>query len=212
MELSANSTRARLDSARVYNLRAYIQPFGGPFNIEMEFAREDNGEALDSSAWYVMADYSFNDRRWQPMLQYRYAFFEGDDPNTSADESFDPLFPGFRDWGTWWQGEIAGEYFLSNSNLKTHMLHLRLQPSEKVSTGLLFFDYRLHQPGSYQGGVNSKEIGQEINFFLDWVATDLWSISLIIAHNQPGDAIEEAHERTQAFEYAMVYATFSLSK
>jgi len=120
-----------------------------------------------------MADYSFNDSRWQPMLQYRYAFHEGDDPDTSADEAFDPLFPGFRDWGTWWQGEIAGEYFLSNSNLKTHMLQLRLHPSEKVSTGLLFFDYRLHQPG---------------------------------------DAVEEAHDRTQAFEYAMVYATFSISK
>ena len=212
LELSANSTRARLDGARVYNLRAYVQPFAVPFNIEMEFAREDNGEALDSSAWYVMANYSFDDRRWQPKLQYRYAFFEGDDPDTSADEAFDPLFPGFRGWGTWWQGEIAGEYFLSNSNLKTHMLQLKLHPSEKVSTGLLFFDYRLHQPGSYQGGVNSKEIGQEINFFLDWAAADLWSISFIIAHNQPGDAVEEAHERTQAFEYAMVYATFSLSK
>ena len=26
---------------------------------------------------------------------------------------------GFSDWGTWWQGEIAGEYFLSNSNLRS---------------------------------------------------------------------------------------------
>ena len=60
--------------------------------------------------------------------------------------------------------------------------------------------------------MNSKEIGQEINFFLDWATTEQWSISFIIAHNQPGDAVEEAHERMQAFEYAMVYATFSLSK
>jgi len=92
------------------------------------------------------------------------------------------------------------------------MLQLRLHPSEHVSAGLLFFDYRLDQPGSYQGGVNSAEIGQELNFFLDWTATDLWSFSFIIAHNQPGDAVEEAHDRTQAFEYAMVYATLSISK
>ena len=32
------------------------------------------------------------------------------DPATPAKESFDPLMPGFHDWGTWWQGEIAGEY------------------------------------------------------------------------------------------------------
>jgi hypothetical protein len=178
----------------------------------MEFAREDNGDSLDSDAWYVMADYAFNDKTWQPFLQYRYAFYEGDNPNTSANEDFDPLFPGFRDWGTWWQGEIAGEYFLSNSNLKTHMLHLRLQPTQNVSTGLLFFDYHLDQPGSYQGGVNSSKLGREVNFYLDWATTDSWDLSFIIAHNQPGDAVEEAHDRTQAFRYAMVFATFSIAK
>jgi hypothetical protein len=211
-EIAANSAREHLDGARVYNLRAYFQPFAIPLNFDMEFAREYNGEALDASAWYVMVDYTFNDSRWRPFLKYRYAFYEGDNPNTSADESFDPLFPGFEDWGTWWQGEIAGEYFLANSNLKTHMLQLRLHPSDNVSTSLLFFDYRLHQPGSYQGGVNSSEIGQEVNFILDWAVTDSWNISFIIAHNQPGDAVEEAHDRTRAFEYAMVYATFSLSR
>jgi hypothetical protein len=211
-EIGANVGRGQLDGAEVYNMRAYIQPFAAPLNIEMEVVREDNGEALDSNAWYVMADYAFNDTQWQPFLQYRYAFYEGDDPNTSADEGFDPLFPGFQDWGTWWQGEIAGEYFLSNSNLKTHMLRLRIHPTENVRTGLLFFDYQLDQPGSYQGGVNSSKLGQEVNFFLDWAATDSWSFSFIIARNQPGDAVEEAHDRTQAFKYAMVYATFSIAK
>ena len=58
---------------------------------------------------------------WQPTLSYRYAFFQGDDPGTIADEAFDPLFVGFYDWGTWWQGEIAGEYFLANSNSISHL-------------------------------------------------------------------------------------------
>ena len=73
------------------------------------------------------------------------------------------------------------------------MLQLRLHPTADVSTGFLFFDYRLDQPGSYQGGVTSTEIGQEVNFFLDWAATDLWSISQVAA-------VEEAHYWTQAFE------------
>lgn len=211
-EIEASSNRAHLDGARVYNLRAYAQPFTMPLKIDMEFAQEDNGEALDAYSWYVMMNYSFDDTRWQPFLQYRYAFYEGDDPNTSANEDFDPLYPGFQDWGTWWQGEIAGEYFLSNSNLKTHMLQLRLQPTEKVSTGLLLFDYRLDQPGSYQGGVDSTEIGQEINLFVDWSATDFWSFSFIIARSQPGAAVQQAHDRTQDFKYAMLYATFSMSR
>ena len=57
-----------------------------------------------------------------PKLSYRYAFFQGDDPETPANEAFDPLLLGFYDWGSWWQGEIAGEYFLSNSNLDSHQI------------------------------------------------------------------------------------------
>ena len=66
------------------------------------------------------------------------------------------------------QGEIAGEYFLSNSNLKTHMLRLHTTPRDDIGTGLIFFDYKLDQPGSYQDGVVSDELGQEVNWYMDW--------------------------------------------
>ena len=49
-----------------------------------------------------------------------------------ANEAFDPLFLGFYDWGTWWQGEIAGEYFLSNSNLISHQVRAHVAPTEPV--------------------------------------------------------------------------------
>ena len=64
--------------------------------------------------------YELSEVTWKPTLSYRYAAFEGDDPTTAANETFDPLLLGFNDWGQWWQGEIAGEYFLSNSNLISH--------------------------------------------------------------------------------------------
>ena len=71
---------------------------------------------------------------WKPKISYRYAFFQGDDPTTAVNEAFDPLLPGFYDWGTWWQGEIAGEYFLSNSNLISHAgCGSRVTPSESLS-------------------------------------------------------------------------------
>jgi hypothetical protein len=41
------------------------------------------------------------------------------------------------DWGTWWQGEIAGEYFLANSNLRSHLVRVHLTPSKTLGTGLL---------------------------------------------------------------------------
>ena len=32
---------------------------------------------------------------WKPTVTYRYAFFQGDDPATTRNESFDPLLAGY---------------------------------------------------------------------------------------------------------------------
>ena len=118
------------------------------------------------------------------------------------------LFPGFHDWGSWWQGEIAGEYFLSNSNLKTHMLRLHTEPRSNIGTGLLWFDFTLDQPGSYNGGVSSDQLATEINWYLDWTLNQLFTFSFVLARNQPGAAVKEAFNRTKPFKYAMVYVVF----
>ena len=112
------------DGLNVFNLRAYTAPIASTpdLSFEFEYASERNGEALDSNAWTLQGGYELSESTWKPTLSYRYAFFQGDDPDTASNEAFDPLFLGFYDWGTWWQGEIAGEYFLSNSNLKSHLV------------------------------------------------------------------------------------------
>jgi len=66
-------------------------------------------------------------------LTYRYASFEATIPARAKSESYDPLFYGFNDWGYWYQGEVAGEYVLSNSNLLSHMIKLNVKPIESVS-------------------------------------------------------------------------------
>ena len=71
---------------------------------------------MHSTAWNALGAYQLSKFPWKPKLSYRYAFFEGPNPNKAESQAFDPLYIGFYDWGTWWQGEIAGEYFLSNSN------------------------------------------------------------------------------------------------
>ena len=97
--------------------------------FEFEYASERNGELLDSNAWTLLGAYQLGSVGWTPKFSYRYAFFQGDDPATSANEAFDPLLPGFYDWGSWWQGEIAGEYFLSNSNLISHQVRAHVEPA-----------------------------------------------------------------------------------
>ena len=134
------------DGLDVYNVRAYTAPFPSlkGLSFEAEYALEDNDDALDSTAWNVLAAYQL-EMAWQPKVSYRYAFFEGDDPATPENEAFDSLLTGFSDWGEWWQGEIAGEYFVSNSNLISHQLRVHAQPSEAIATGLIFYDFRARQ-------------------------------------------------------------------
>ena len=122
------------DGLNVYNARAFTAPFKRlpDLSFELEYAHEDNGKRLESDAWTAQAGYELSRVAWKPKLSYRFAFFEGDDPATPTNEAFDSLLPGFYDWGTWWQGEIAGEYFVSNSNLISNQLRLHLAPSESV--------------------------------------------------------------------------------
>ena len=135
------------DGLDVYNLRAFTAPFPNlkQLSFELEYAQEDNGELLDSTAWNALAAWQFDDS-WKMKLSYRYAFFEGDDPDTVENEAFDGLFTGFYDWSTWWQGEIAGGYLISNSNLISNQLRLSAKPTESISTGLIFFDFTLDHP------------------------------------------------------------------
>lgn len=209
-KLKANDLASQRDGADVWNLRLYSIPLTVPLTVEAEWAHEDNGPALDAVAWYVQPFWAWEDSWWKPVLFYRYAYFEGDDPDTPANEDFDPLFPAFHDWGSWWQGEIAGEYFLSNSNLKSHMLRLHTQPRDTIETGLILFDYSLDQPGSFQGGVRSDDLGWEANWYMDWRVNARFTLSFVLARNQPGKAVEEAFNRTKPFRYAMMFVSFSL--
>ena len=159
MDWSSNpAERPERDGLDVYDLRAFTAPFGGlrGLSFEFEYAIEDNGLLLDSTAWNLLGAYQV-EGGWRPKFSYRYAIFEGDDPVTAANEAFDGLFTGFYDWGTWWQGEVAGEYFVSNSNLISHQLRVHVTPNESISTGLMLFDFQLDNVAS--AGVTVRRCG-----------------------------------------------------
>jgi hypothetical protein len=102
MKWSADvALRPERDGLNVFNVRAYTAPIPDIPNLsfEFEYASERNGDALDSNALTLQGAYEFSDVAWTPAVSYRYAFFQGDDPETAANEAFDPLFLGFYDWG-----------------------------------------------------------------------------------------------------------------
>ncbi|MGH9260621.1 MAG: hypothetical protein ACRD08_12110, partial [Acidimicrobiales bacterium] len=98
MKFSANrGALPSRDGLNVYNVRAYTAPLRSlpGLAFELEYAREENGDDLTSTAWVAQAGYELGKTAWKPRLSYRYAFFEGDDPATTENEGFDALIPGF---------------------------------------------------------------------------------------------------------------------
>jgi hypothetical protein len=198
------------DGLDVYNLRAFTAPFPNlkQLSFELEYAQEDNGVLLDSTAYNALAAWQFDDS-WKMKLSYRYAFFEGDDPDTVENEAFDGLFTGFYDWSTWWQGEIAGGYLISNSNLISNQLRLTAKPTESISTGLIFLDFKLDHPETFAPGVTSSDMGTELDWYMDWSVNGNFIVSFVAAVAEPGDAIEQASGRTDTFIYGMIFAAYS---
>jgi hypothetical protein len=199
------------DGLNVFNLRAYTAPIASipDLSFEFEYASERNGAALDSDAWTLQAGYELSETMWKPTLSYRYAFFQGDDPDTARNEAFDPLFLGFYDWGTWWQGEIAGEYFLSNSNLKSHLVRLHVAPGDAVGAGLMFFKFSLDQPRSVGDTVTETDAAFEFDGYVDWKLNTNFTVSVVGAYADPGKAVQQATGRTKTFTYGMVYVGYS---
>jgi hypothetical protein len=199
------------DGLNVFNLRAFTAPVPSTpgLSFEFEYASEQNGEALDSNAWTILSGYEFSTAGWKPAVSYRYAFFQGDDPSTPDNEAFDPLFLGFYDWGTWWQGEIAGEYFVSNSNLISNLIRLHVTPNESVSGGLLFLNFSLDHPESAGPGVTADDVAFETDLYVDWKLNQNFTISLVGAYANPGEAVQQLTGRTKNFGYGMVYVAYA---
>jgi len=201
-----NATR---NGMNVFDARAFTAPLRKVpgLSFELEYAYEKNADLIKSYAWNALAAYELSGVKWKPRLSYRYAIFEGDDPVTTAEnEGFDPLFTGFYDWGAWWQGEIGGEYFLSNSNLISHQVRVHVTPSDAISGGVMGYVFNLqHAPI----GITSTNLLTELDGYCDWKANSNFTISFVAAMAVPQDAVTQAYNRTSNFYYAMIYVAYA---
>ena len=212
LDVSADPAKRPLrDGMKVINARAYTAPFPGlpDLAFELEYAREKNSDLLRSEAWTAQVSYQLSGVAWKPKLSYRYAYFEGDDPKTARSESFDSLFPGFYDWGTWWQGEIGGEYFLANSNLRSNMVRVHVAPNDRIGGGLIWYLFQLDHPEALGPGVTSRDVMLEIDAYCDWKLNDNFTLSIVAAYGNPRQAVEQAFGRTDQFTYGMLYLAYT---
>jgi hypothetical protein len=203
------------DGMDVYDVRFQTTPFK-PFDVpdmlkpvkfDGEFVHEENGDDLDADGWYLSVGYDWADLAWQPSLTYRYAAFEGNDPNSSKSQDFDPLFYGFYDWGYWYQGEILGEYVLINSNLNSHMVRLSANPIDAIHVNLFFYRFTLDDADGF--GVQSDDFADEWNLTVDWTVNDSFALSLVGAYASPDDGAKEFSGGDDDWSYGMAYATYT---
>ena len=205
-----NSDIDSRDDMNLYNVRGTLTPFEvfgdidflKPLTLEGEFAYEDLDDSSNDTGdsgvgWYIQPSYQLA-VTWKPRLTYRYASF---------DKDFDPLFYGFNDWGTWYQGEILGEYVLANSNLNSHMVKLDVQPTDSLHLNLFYYNFTIDDADSF--GTDSDDYADEVDFIVDYTFNDHLNFSLLAAYATPDDAAEESTGGNDDWWYSMFYTKIS---
>jgi hypothetical protein len=204
------------DDLDVYDLRASWEALEG-LTFSGEYALEENDQ-IDADGWYAQVAYSFSDEAtWTPEVSYRFAQFSGDDPDTEDDELFREIAYGFTDYGSWYQGEIAGNYVLLNGNTTSHMLRAKAQPREGITVSLIYYNFVLDHAGPFgEPEVTSDDFGDEYNLTVDWEASENFYVIGVLGVLQPGDAAEEwvsdgvTYSGDEDWLYAMFYVSYSL--
>jgi len=193
------------EGMQVFDLRAQGTPILGLPDLALSgegvVERNDGtGRRLAAEGWYAEVGYTFSTLKWKPALSYRYAHFSGDDPATSdRSESFDPLRYGMtRGWGSYFHGEVAGQYFLFNSNENLHMVHATVTPSDDLQLGAIYYDFSLDRVAAGE----SHDFGREIDLHADWTASPWLTVSGVYGVLLPGEYAKTAYgsDATQVVE------------
>jgi hypothetical protein len=180
----------------------------GGLELNGEYVIEDSDQ-YDADGWYGQAAWAFSDTSWSPWIAYRYAVFSGDDPNTAKNETFSSIAYGYTDYGSWFQGEISGNYPLGNGNLGSNQFRVKAQPNEAWTLNLIYYNFKLEEPGTLSPDVTSDDWGDEVNFTADYAATDNWYLVGVLAVLFPGDAAVQWTGGNDDWWYGMLFASYT---
>lgn len=196
-----DADNAARDGVDVYDVRAKGTPFTALPQISLagEYVWQKGGDA-DKSAhgWYAQASYAFTDVPWTPTLTYR---------RTQYSDDYDPMTYGYGgEYGTWYQGEIVGEYMLFNSNVNIDLLKLALQPRENIDFGVMGYRFRLDKAPE---GVSSRDFANELDVYVNWTVTPSLTVSAVYGIALPGDAAKQIYgdnNRSNLFETVVTWS------
>ena len=190
-----------VDGMNVWNLRAnhvrlpWIKDleFFGEWVRELGIDKQGGGAENDAVGWYAELQYTFSALPWQPRASYRYARFSGDEADTEDNEEYRGLFFTIfkRDWDTWYQGEIAGEYHLFNRNQITQMFKLKAFPHPRWALTFYYYHHELEEPQYFGLPVSDENWADELNFGVEHFIDKRFYGYAGIAWSTPNTAAEE---------------------
>lgn len=124
----------------------------------------------DAQGWYAEAGYQFDaEDWWSPMLSYRYARFSGGTAADGKSRAYDGLFFGSSaGWGSFYHGEIVGEYMMFNSNQNVHMLKLTVTPTDELELSLIGYHIRYDETPNGFSKAGFNEINLTADYSPEW--------------------------------------------
>jgi hypothetical protein len=197
------------EGANVYDTRISFMPFTESLpNLSLtgEYVYQQGKQNFRSQGGYGQISYHFKEILWQPKLRYRYSALEDD---------FNGMAYGFSGWGTWYQGEITGEYFFAQTNILTHLFSINFTPLTDVDVHLMYYHFELDNSRRLDGllpqipTVTSSHYGDEINLIADWKVNDTLLLTGTLATFIPGNAAKQVFlGGNKTWVQAMFYASF----
>lgn len=202
----------------VYDFRLDFKPLPAwlpGLSISTEYVHQLNNKLTDSDPtrptlyWYGdmgkktvsggfgQIEYKFHDWAWQPTISYRYSAMQ---------KGFDFMNFGFRTWGTWFQGEITGEFISDTTDLFTHLTRLVVSPRDDVTVNLLHYHFTFDDPKVWN--VNSPHFGNEVDLVADWSVNSTVDLSAGIETFIPNAGGKEVYGGNKMWIQGMVYASF----
>lgn len=206
-----------LDGMRVASIRGadirvpFLQDLKlfGEYVIERGRSKE-TGFKNNGDGWYIEGNYAFSSWPWKPTFIYRYAHFSGDDTTTDQNEEYRGLFFTIfkRDWDTWYQGEVAGEFHLFNQNQVTQMAKMKVYPGQNWSLGIWYYSHDLDTKQYFGKAVSDLDWAEEINLGYEYFPSKQVYFYAGYAWGMPHQAARDAfqHNRdTHVFQTFISY-------
>jgi hypothetical protein len=176
-EQYASPLQLERDGMQTYSLRATGNAGVKDLFLSGEYAEQDKPHASNEDAWYLEAGWTFSAAPWTPYVSYRYSRFS---------ENYDTLFYGMsRGYGTWFQGEVAGNYAGPfNNNSRIQNVGLKVSPMENLNLGALYFNY-----DTIDRNLGNTD-GHEVDLYAEWHVNDHLTVMPLVGFYQPDKSFD----------------------